>query len=145
MKAMKQIMEETRVLSVTVHICRFGLTSTDYLGCGPMKKPTTFLSNSALLAEDLKRQCNNRDRQDKEGHRHVQLVGGRDTDEFCRAICQGLRRQLQADREGTYLLAAVNAKITGNAKSVPEEVEDQTWTEYWDCISGQPLNSEKVK
>ena len=79
--------------------CQFGLVTADPTGKDkPALKPTRFASNSWLLLEELTRRC-------PRDHEHQPLMGGRAAaaaeypPDLCHAICRGLVRQTQYDRQ----------------------------------------------
>ena len=78
------------------HMCRFGMASVDEQGGGLVKKPTRYMTNAPLMAEELEMFCTG-------DHRHVQLVGGRAAKaaiyppQLCEAMLRGSKRQLIAD------------------------------------------------
>jgi hypothetical protein len=79
--------------------CQFGLVIPDPNGDNkPALKPTRFASNSWLLLEELTRRC-------PRDHEHQPLMGGRAAaaaeypPDLCHAICRGLVRQKQYDRQ----------------------------------------------
>ena len=70
LQEMAKFMDDIGIGKVVGHMCRFGMESQDEQGIGLVKKPTGFLSNSAVVRDQLERKCIG-------GHRHVALVGGR--------------------------------------------------------------------
>ena len=55
------------VCEATLHMCMYGLTSTDAAGIAPAKKPTRILTSSTAIRDQLLRKCDGQ-------HRHVQLI-----------------------------------------------------------------------
>ena len=50
------------------HMCRYGMTASDSMGSGRMKKPTGLLTDAEFLKDHLSNNCLG-------GHRHIQLMG----------------------------------------------------------------------
>ena len=80
-------------------MCRFGMTSHIDACDGPhgrVKKPTSFMTSSRRVAEQLARLC-------KGDHDHVQLIGGRAAGAqvypkgLCEAMLRGIANQKQDD------------------------------------------------
>ena len=94
MPELQDLMGQMDVESVVLHMCAFGLTSSDALGEGLVKKPTRVLTNMPGIATALDRKCS-------EDHRHVQLMNGRAkaaahySDGFCNAIVDGIKTHLE--------------------------------------------------
>ena len=69
----------------------------------PAKKPTRFVSNGWCLLEELCRRCPG-------DHSHQPLMGGRAAaaaeypDDLCHAVCRGLVRQKQYEKESSITL-----------------------------------------
>ena len=78
-------------------VCMYGMTSRDALGEAPARKPTAWITNSRIIAEEMSLKCDG-------AHRHVALVSGRA--KACEvyptgvihAILRGMRRQLEYDQ-----------------------------------------------
>ena len=158
----KRLLEKHGVMKVNGDQCRYGFTSTKSGRSGPARKATGFLTNAPCIAKQLSKQCPNR--QGWMVHQHVRLEGGRTRlaqvypPELCRAICRGLELQLQADREGQFLLASVepimmtksgdllNAanELMKKYKIVEEDLDDQR-EEAWDDVSGAQLDANEVR
>ena len=99
MPEMRNLMQQEGVFVVHADMCRFGLTTTSKHGRGPVKKPTTFVTNSQCLAEELGKLCQG-------CSYHITLEGGSKTraagiytDELCKAITRALKKQLVLDGE----------------------------------------------
>merc|ERR1739836_329887 len=107
----KQLCRLEGVLTVTADQCRYGLVSTGPMGTGPAQKPTRFMTNSPCIAQKLKLRCPNRMTHTRR-HEHVPLTNGRARaaqeypNALCRSICKGIVRQIQADRQGQFIVAA---------------------------------------
>ena len=64
----RDLLRDKRVLTSELHMCEFGLTSTDADGrVGPVMKPTRILTNDPGIAEALRRRCQG-------DHKHVVLL-----------------------------------------------------------------------
>ena len=101
---MKELLLRPEVGSVILHMCAFGMTSTDEMGTAPVKKATRIISTSDEVLKQVNRQCAN----ERGGprHRHVPLVQGR-----ARAaqvyprllgerLCEGIAAQKRLDMLG---------------------------------------------
>ena len=137
---MQQVMRLKGVVTVKSHMCCFGMTSIDEDGEGLVKKPTRYMTNAPLVAEELETFCTG-------DHRHVKLVGGRAAKaaiyppQLCEAILRGLKRQLISD-----------GSIARNEKMV--QVCQESWLDafvyslgefdsgekFIDDVSGLPLD-----
>ena len=110
-----EVMEKFRLLPGVMmrqaDMCMYGLTtpSWDRKSEMPAKKPTTFLSNSWCILEELSTVCD-------KTHEHQPLMGGRAskaqeyTNELCHAICRGLANQKRYDRSGKVCSGIVAAE-----------------------------------
>ncbi len=54
---MTSLMKRGGVIVVDADMCRFGLTLSDEIGQGPVKKPMRFITNSIKIAAALNRRC----------------------------------------------------------------------------------------
>ena len=92
--------------------CHCGLMSRDNGGQGFARKTAGFMTNSPCIALQLQRRCFNRG--GCKIHKHVQLVNGRARaarvypPELCRAVCRGLIKQIDADKNGQFLLMSID-------------------------------------
>ena len=117
-------------IRVETHMCAFGMTSEDSMGTGLVKKSTVFLTNCPRIAEHLDTKCTNCG--SDLDHRHVHLVDGRAAAaqqypvKLCRAICRGLREQIDEDECEVFGVNVEKKK-------------------YWDDITGQELDPENVR
>eukprot|EP00973_Karenia_brevis_P072169 10025940-Karenia_brevis.AAC.1 len=153
-------------------MCSYGMQSKDQWGEGLVLKPTSFLTNSPFIAAALDRQCSNKYGR-AAWHRHITLMNNRAKAcqvypyELCRTICDGLKQQKAADQESQYLLSVVDLKefegmsankaqgllvaelneiVKHQWKEIPpEEVEEGSWTRYWDEVSGHELETWRVE
>ena len=143
-KCIKSILQMEGVKRVVADQCRYGLKSKDENGVGPARKSTGFMTNSPCIALQLKRRCPNR--QGYEIHRHVRLENGRARaaqqypPNLCRAVCKGLIKQMEADRNGNYLLARMEFDETQSSKDllkVAREMNEKYRTieeEDFECV-----------
>ena len=124
LKCMKEVIQELGVYRVEADMCRFGLTATDTMGEGLVKKPTSFLTNSLCVANAIGLKCNNSTEQHP--HRHVHLVEGRArnagtyTRKLCQKICEGLIQQKELDSTGLMHLGVIEPMST-------EEMKKEGW------------------
>ena len=63
--------------AAVLHMCAYGMTSTDEIGEGWVKKPTTMISSSPEVLRRAEARCS--DELGGHQHRHVHLVQGRAT------------------------------------------------------------------
>ena len=117
-------------------------------------KPTRFLTNSWYVAEALSTRCQNVNREVKQQHRHVKLIGGRrarEAQEYPRKLCEsmvdGMRRQIEADE---WWIVKVSIKSTRVAEGEKEPEHDNDEEEAlgkqwaWDDITGAVLDPKVV-
>ena len=157
-----EFMRKHGVTRVNGDQCQYGLTTTANGVTGPARKNTGFMTNSPCIARQLNRKCPNRNGWQE--HKHIHLEGGRTRaaqvypPELCKAICNGLSEQLQADRDGQFMLANVEASTTtssGELKKAAEELKkkyrtveedlDEQMEEAWDDVSGAQLDPKAVR
>ena len=87
--------------------CMYGLQTRDKDTKALARKRTGFMTNSVYIAQQLERRCPNRDGYIV--HQHIRLESGRTKaakvypKELCRAICQGLQNQIQANARGQVM------------------------------------------
>ena len=151
MQEVERLLGEASVMRVETHMCRFGMCSVDAAGRSLVLKPTYFMTNSAHIAAELNRLCDNKVAGTQ--HRHVQLMNGRASaaqvypEALCRAICRGLKHQKEATTTKKYLLNAVdcNQTVSSVGELPPEEPGAETWEEFWDSASGQLLEPTAVR
>ena len=81
--------------------CQYGALSSTGL---PVKKPTGFLTNAELLAEELQARCGGKNGICSKGLRH-QMCEGKHAkaaaiypDELCKAMLKGIANQLKRDK-----------------------------------------------
>ena len=92
--SIQQLLCDVRVQRVEAHMCRFGMTSHIDSRDGPhgrVKKPTSFMTSSRRVAEQLARLC-------KGDHDHVHLMSGRaaGAQVYPRRLCEAMLRGLRA-------------------------------------------------
>lgn len=98
LESLRRLKARSGVMQVDLHMCAFGMTAEDQLGCAPVYKPTRLLTNSEAIAGYMRRRCGG-------GHRHVHLVGGRAAtaakypDEFCDALLRGVQVEVRGAEE----------------------------------------------
>ena len=131
------------VRTVVADQCQFELTTRiDGGGIGPARKRTRFMPNAPSILEELGRLCQG-------GHKHQPLVNNRAAGAaiyptaLCRAICRGLVREIEMDRDKVRRLTVVRS--TDLIGEIPETEEDsEYWAHAWDDVSGKFLDSRKV-
>ena len=147
-QCMEELMRSPLVLKATLHQCQFGLTSTDEMGLGLVKKPTTMLTNSVEVHRQMDRQCV------PGSHRHVHLMSGRAKaaqkypPELCRAVYRGVVQQMEMDIAGLASIKCVGTHadhMDQSLDSVVQPNEDDDWMKYWDVTNGKQLRAELVQ
>ena len=155
-------MQKHLVIRVNGDQCQYGFTFTQNRKTLLARKSIGSMTNSACIANRMSRQCPN-----KSGrliHQHIKLEGGRAKQaqvypkELCRAICEGLQRQLQADKDGQFLLANVGAEANDTSEGLKktanelktryrtvEEDNEQELEEAWDDVFGAQLDPKVVR
>ena len=142
--------------------CQYGLTTTANGMSAPARTSIGFMTNSPCIVKQLDKKCPNR--WGWQVHKHIRLEDGRTKaaqvypPELCAAICQGLSDQLQADRNGQFLLASVEPSSTtssGELRKTAEELKrryrtveednDEELEEAWDDVSGAQLDPKAVR
>ena len=126
----KELLEDPRVEIAYADQCQFGLTAP-IEGIngerGPAKKPTGFAGNSWTVMEELRRKCPG-------DHIHVRLEGGKAkqaaiyTEDLCRTICRGIRRQVDYDAKGLKCMGSIDK---GGLETLIKDMID-TAEEYLD-------------
>ena len=137
------------VLKVSGPMCNWGMEATDRR-CDPprtglVRKETTRLTNSPVLARILEGTCSNL--QGKEPwHRHVQLVGGlaaaaaRYPPRLMEAVLRGIKEQMADDGH----LSPLEARVAGPVAEDPL-IQDAGGGAFWDTVRGGYLDAEKVR
>ena len=119
--------------------CQFGLTTKGKKGqVEPARKRTRLMSNSDEILRELGKLCPG-------DHRHQHLVSGRAEDAavypdgLCRAICRGLVKQVEAERN--HLRSILRLCVLDKVVEVPDcEEKEASWQSAWDDVSGKELN-----
>ena len=90
----KRLIERDDVYQGTIDMCQYGMVSKDG---EPIKKPTSFITNSWEIAKRLRLRCNKR-------HNHAWLCGSKATAAaaiyprpLCESIVHGLMDQIRVD------------------------------------------------
>ena len=161
-KCIKRLLAHQGVVRVVGDQCQYGLKSHDGQREGPARKSSGFMTNSPCIAKRLSKRCLNGS--GMKVHDHVILINGRAKaaqvypPEVCRAICQGLIEQIEADRMGQFFIAEINLDGTGKGNQMMKEAEsikekykiveedyDQQLETAWDDVSGSELDPQSVK
>ena len=172
-KCMVELLMRPESTRVETHMCRFHMGSRDHQGEGKVLKPTYFATNCGGVAEELDRQCLNRE--GGEQHRHVPLLNGRAKaaqvypPELCKAICRGFLRQTRKDqayvkhigslekvadasilvnkrRELMEVANQISASLEGELERALQAPEDEEkWMDAWDDVKGRELDARMVE
>ena len=155
-----RLLQKHGVTRVVGDQCCYGLTTTENGRVGPAQKATGFMT--PCVAQQLSKRCPNRS--GWKIHEHIRLENGRTKvaqvypPALCKTICHGLSMQIQADKDGQFMLACVEPststpsgdimsaamELKKRYKTVEEEVDDQM-EEAWDDVSGAQLDPQAVK
>ena len=120
------------------------------------------MTNLPCIAAALRDRCPNT--KYNHVHEHVGWESGRTRvaqiypPELCRAICDGFRKQLEADRKGQLMFAELNNENVDNGKSMREEAEkiknklptadedgEEEMMTAWDDVSGAELDPKAIR
>ena len=97
MPEITELLMMPEVGSTVLHMCAFGMTSSDKDGEAPVKKGTRIISSSEEVLKRISRRCSNET--DEIKHRHVHLIQGRAKAaqvyprELATSICEGVAAQ----------------------------------------------------
>ena len=166
---MKNLEKLLGAVKVRADQCEYGLTTSVKGEVRPAKKPTSFLTNSRFIGEELSRTCSG-------DNSHFSLMEGRAAKaaeyppELCKSICRGIVRQKEFDM---LCLLSSNSMTTEDLEQliqksgypkhwVDRQHGDGTENEHlqrelnllkvkdgvawaFDDVSGAPLDPEKFK
>ena len=156
-QCIKRMLKKFGVTRVVADQCMYGLTTTDGKTTKLARKRIGFMTNSPCIATQLNAKCPNS--REWKIHEHMTLIDGRPRmaqvypPKFCQAICEGLKQQIKADRNGQFLLATMKqgegmhneaSEMKKKLKTVEEEEDGPHMQEAWDDVSGAELNPELV-
>ena len=144
----KHVMEQEGVLVVEGHQCAYGQSSVDPDGVRRLvKKPTGWMTNSALIAEVLAKRCANERLPLADHHQHALMVGGRAAPmeryppRLVTAVLKALRNEM-------ILAGCVCALEVGQTLEEEELVVSAAkggpYQEIFDRVTGQALDTEGV-
>ena len=164
---MEALLKEMSVEKATCDQCLYGCTAEDG---SPVKKPTTFMTNTPELAKELRSRCKGRGRacSRPEGGEHTQCRGKTARMaavyhfKLCRAILVGFRNQLRKDgtcKDGFVVVLGSSFKGDLPPEPVPIHlvyelkakdgeilnVQFEGATVYRDDLTGQLLDPELVR
>jgi hypothetical protein len=128
-----KLVRDYRVKTVTGNMCMFGMTQEVEGSTGLIKKATIFMTKAIMIAERLNRVCD-------KTHKHNQLIGGRVKkaqiypEESCAQMLRGLLDQMGYD--GRLKDTAIGCVLAVE--------EGETGIVFWDELSGEPLDTERV-
>ena len=118
---MQRMLKRGGVKTYEGDLCCYDLTQVVKGEKLHIKKPTRFMTNSTFVGEALSEKCQGQ-------HRHVELTGGGRTrraeiypDRLCRAILEGLVRQMQADGR---IGCSFGSDETNGKRNVMMEIDD---------------------
>lgn len=112
--SMQTLQNDRRVYQVKVDLCMFGLLTHDVKRHpARAKKPTTFLTSSWGIADEMNVKCD-------KSHHHQTLTGGRAghaavyPNKLYRSICRGLTKQLDIEEANMAPTKRINVKELSN-------------------------------
>ena len=152
-KCVMDLEAEPSVFKITGPMCNWGMMATDRRSDPPrtglVRKETTWMTNSPVLAQLLEGTCSNL--RGGEWHRHVQLIGGlaagaaRYPPALVEAVLRGIKEQMMSDGH----LSPLEAKVAGPIAEeplIPDAGESHFGEEaYWDTVRGGYLDPVKVR
>ena len=160
-RCIEKLMTKNGVQRVDGDQCMHGLKPWDGDKWGPARKRIGFMTNSPCIAAALTKRCPNT--KSNVVHRHVRLESGRTKvaqiypPELCQAICRGFKEQLEANRNGRFMLAELGDERIGDGrgmKAVAEKIKkhipiadednDEEMMIAWDDVSGVALEPKAV-
>ena len=112
---------------VSADQCEYGLVTSIKGETRPARKPTSFMTNSWYIANELTRRCSGK-------HQHFSLMEGRAKaaeeypDGLCKAICNGMKKQQAFDATGLCSLCSMTTRDLENsmtAAGMPTHWKDE--------------------
>ena len=144
-EAVKKVMKMTGVQCVVADQCRYGLTTEVKRQKMPARKRTRFMSNSDEILTQLNKKCDGR-------HVHEPLLNNKAgpaavyPDGLCKAICRGLKRQIDFDRQRVKPIARLTVRDSvGERPDLEEDDTQEMLQEAWDDTSGKELDVKRVR
>lgn len=141
------LMDNTKAKTANADMCQLGMEIEDNEGMQqPVKKPTTFMSNSEQTLRRLERKCDDQ-------HEHMSLYSGGNASKaqvypgkLCKAILKGLNAQLEeCGRMAERGMAAHPEESNIYCREILNlEVSSVHQGEYYDDMSGVTLDTEGV-
>lgn len=132
---MLELSKEAGVMVTAADQCAYGLKTKGPYGDAPAQKPTRFMTNAPCIASEFSRGCPNRMSRGRTKHQHIPLMNGRakaaqeHPNRLCEAICRGIVKQIDADRQGRFLLATLQDSTTqGDIERICMQINDQLET-----------------
>ena len=121
-EAIQKSLREDAASKVLGDQCRYGLTSTDGVVTGVAKKRIGFVTDSVRIAWESSRWWPNTMK--IQVHQHIRLENGRARaaqeypNKLCRAICEGLIKQIGVGRKGQFLMVDYDAEKLGASRKL---------------------------
>ena len=158
---MEELGAQEDVVVTTADQCAYGLATQGPHVTAPAQKPTKFMTYAPRIAAEPRKRCPNRMTHTKKRHEHVPLMNGcaRAAQEYpnraCKAICRGILQQIEADRQGRFLIATLHVLTTqedseracveiNDELEIVTEKEDPELISAWDDVSGAELDPQHV-
>ena len=108
----------------------------------PVMKPTRFMSNSQVLLQELSRKCRGCPKHGPLSGKHAKAAAIYPRG-LCRAVCQGVRKQLELDRDDMMVVP-----LTATAQEISAVDVQKLWSDgaldgkqFWDDVSGKVLDA----
>eukprot|EP00973_Karenia_brevis_P062211 8652733-Karenia_brevis.AAC.1 len=124
---MQELQRDERVIKTRANMCAYGMTTRRGEEVSLASKPTSFMTNSPCIAEELNKRCENYNSPKQQWHKHITLVNGRAKAAqvypkgLCRAICSGLNRQKKIDEAMIFMIGSLELK---NGEEAVEELRE---------------------
>eukprot|EP00973_Karenia_brevis_P015466 2115598-Karenia_brevis.AAC.1 len=93
----------------------------------PALKPTSFMTNSPCVADELNSRCENYGKPKEQWHKHISLTNGRAKaaqvypKELCRAFCRGISKQKKLDEASLFMIGSLE---TTSGEAAIEELQE---------------------
>eukprot|EP00973_Karenia_brevis_P017801 2445554-Karenia_brevis.AAC.1 len=100
-------------MKTKANMCAYGMTTKMGQEIALALKPTSFMTNSPCIAEELSKRCENYSNPKHLWHKHISLTNGRAKaaqvypKELCRSICRGLNRQQKLDEANLFMIGSL--------------------------------------
>lgn len=124
---MQAMVKKEKNILAKIDQCQYGLWNKDRTGSLLAKKPTKFRTNSPGIAKHLQKMCPG-----KHSHvegAHASLFNCKTAQAqvypkaLCDAICEGLREQIELDKEGQFILAELRIEDATSGSQESQKIQ----------------------